>query len=156
MGGALSPPRAGARLTRSAGLREAALMNPRVALLAAGLLGAAGVGAGAFGAHVLHRYLVQAGTLETWQTAVHYQLIHAVALLALGVWLGARQASGAAAPGGWIVWCWIGGVVCFSGSLYLLATGAPHWIGPVTPIGGVALIAGWVGIAVWAWPRRRE
>jgi uncharacterized membrane protein YgdD (TMEM256/DUF423 family) len=126
-------------------------MNHRVPILAAGLLGASGVAAGAFGAHALKPFLVQAGTLETWQTAVHYHLVHAVALLGLGAWMRAEEASPAKGAGA--AWCWIVGVVLFSGSLYLLAMGAPHWIGPVTPLGGLALILGWLGLAAAAWPR---
>lgn len=131
-------------------------MNPRIALLAGGLLGATGVAAGAFGAHGLHASLVAAGTLDTWRTGAHYQIMHAVALLGLGAWMRADQAGGAPLRLGWVVWCWTGGVCCFSGSLYLLATGAPAWVGPITPVGGAALIVGWAGLIVAAWPKARR
>lgn len=122
-------------------------MNHRVALLAGALLAGIGVAAGAFGAHGLNGLLTQRGMVHVWETGVHYQELHGVALLALAAWLrgGApvRAATRAA-------WCWIVGTVLFSGSLYLLATGAPRWVGPVTPIGGVGLLAGWAYLAVAA------
>lgn len=107
----------------------------RLNLLAAGLMGFTGVALGAFGAHALKDTLAAHGTTATWQTAVLYHLIHAVAL--------------AAFPGGpWIGRCWTAGVVLFSGSLYWLALGGPKFLGPVTPLGGAALLLGW---ALLAW-----
>jgi uncharacterized membrane protein YgdD (TMEM256/DUF423 family) len=129
-------------------------MNHRLPVLAAGLLGATGVAAGAFGAHGLRPYLVQMGTLEVWQTAVHYQLAHAIALLALGAWMRGEPFPEGARAARWTLWLWTVGVGLFSGSLYLLATGAPHWVGPITPLGGASLIGGWVSLAAAAWPRR--
>jgi uncharacterized membrane protein YgdD (TMEM256/DUF423 family) len=105
-------------------------------LIAAGLLGFTGVALGAAGAHgQLHDALVANGTLDIWRTAMLYQLIHAAALVALPGW-----------P--WVGRCWIVGVVFFSGSLYCLALGGPKILGPVTPLGGVALLLGW---ALLAW-----
>jgi len=109
--------------------------------LVAGLLGFSGVGLGAFGAHALKETLAAAGTLSLWQTAVLYQLIHAVALLALGAW----PAAGNLVP--WIARSWIAGVLLFSGPLYGLALGGPKILGPVTPLGGLALLAGWLLVA---------
>ena len=110
--------------------------------LSAGLLGFAGVVLGALGAHgKLHDALVAAGTVDPWRTAVQYHLIHAVALVALAGWP-------ADAPGTrWVGRCWTAGIVLFSGSLYALSLGAPKALGPVTPLGGVALIAGWLLLA---------
>ena len=126
-------------------------MNHRVALVGAAALGATGVAAGAFGAHALRGFLTGRGMLEAWQTGVHYHLLHAVALLGLAAWMrsepggvGARRASLAA-------WCWIVGTILFSGSLYLIAAGAPRWMGPVTPVGGLGLIVGWVFLGAAAW-----
>jgi len=80
--------------------------------------------------------------LSAWQTAVHYQLVHTVALLALAAWMSAQ--SGLARPlQRWTGRCWMVGIVLFSGSLYTLALGGPKWMGPVTPLGGLALVAGW-------------
>ena len=82
------------------------------------------------------------GQLENWKTAVFYQLIHAVALLALANWTNpAAKRIGA---------CWIVGVFLFSGSLYCLALGGPiKLLWPVTPLGGLALLAGWL-LLTWA------
>ena len=117
-------------------------MNYRTTLLAAGLFGATGVAFGAFGAHALRDGLVERGTAATWETAARYHLIHAVALLGVAAWL--KQAVGAAQRRvGWAAACWSVGIILFSGSLYGLALGGPRWLGPVTPLGGVALLAGW-------------
>ena len=127
-------------------------MNPRLPLLAAGLLGATGVALGAFGAHALHAALLARGTLATWETAVHYQLFHAIALLA---WPALGGVGGSRAAG-WAVRAWIGGVLLFSGSLYILALGGPRWLGPVTPLGGAGLIGGWICVAVAASCGRKD
>jgi uncharacterized membrane protein YgdD (TMEM256/DUF423 family) len=111
--------------------------------LLAGLSGATGVALGAFGAHALKSRLAEAGTSHLWETGVVYQLLHAVALLALAVRAEQPLRRGTSAT----AWCWFGGTVAFSGSLYALALGGPHWIGPVTPLGGLAFIAGWVVVA---------
>ncbi len=118
-------------------------MNTRFPLFAAGLFGATGVGLGAFGAHALRASLLSKGTLGTWETAVRYQLLHAVALLGAAGWLRAGRGR---API-WAVRAWTAGTVLFSGSLYLLAAGGPRWLGPVTPLGGLGLIAGWLCVA---------
>lgn len=118
--------------------------------LAAGILGFTGVALGAFGAHALKETLTARGSVATWQTAVLYHLIHAVALLALvgvaGGWTNVR----------WIGVCWSVGVVLFSGSLYWLALGGPKILGPVTPLGGLAFLAGWLLVAWNAFRQSRE
>jgi uncharacterized membrane protein YgdD (TMEM256/DUF423 family) len=125
-------------------------------LLAAGLLGLTGIALGAFGAHALKATLMERGMTVAWDSAVKYHLFQAVALLALAAW--ARAAGpGAEADGkllAWITWLWIAGVALFSGSLYWLALGGPRWLGPVTPFGGIALMLGWLLIAVAAVRRR--
>lgn len=120
-------------------------------LAVAAALGALGVMLGAFGAHGLKAHLGQAG-LETWQTAVTYHLIHALALLAVGVWLRFAAAAPPAAGSAALViagWAFVIGVVLFSGSLYALALGGPRLLGPVTPLGGLAFIVGWLAL-LWA------
>jgi uncharacterized membrane protein YgdD (TMEM256/DUF423 family) len=118
-------------------------MNPRTLLFAAGFFGATGVAAGAFGAHGLRDFLLERGMSSAWETAARYQLLHAVALFAAAAWM--RSAPGAARRRvGWAAACWGAGIVLFSGSLYGLAAGGPRWLGPVTPLGGIALLAGWV------------
>lgn len=121
-------------------------------LLLAGVFGAAAVALGAFGAHGLKATLGPAG-LETWHTAVLYHLIHALALLAVGVgWRVDADVAGTgtlAAPLVLAGWSFVGGILLFSGSLYALALGGPKWLGPVTPVGGLGFIIGWLAI-VWA------
>jgi uncharacterized membrane protein YgdD (TMEM256/DUF423 family) len=120
-------------------------MNHRSVLLAAGLLGATGVALGALGAHALDPFLTERGMTHAWDTASRYQLFHAVALLAVATWL--RQAKAAAATrAAWAARGWIVGAILFSGSLYGIAVGGPRWLGPVTPLGGLALIFGWVAL----------
>jgi uncharacterized membrane protein YgdD (TMEM256/DUF423 family) len=117
-------------------------MQHRTALAWAGALGATGVILGAFGAHALRGALEAAGTRDAWETASRYQLLHAAALLGFAGWSRASPGK----PGACAAWAprlWVAGTLLFSGSLYALALGAPRWLGPVTPLGGAALIAGW-------------
>jgi len=91
----------------------------------------------------LRDWLVERGSTNAWETAARYQMYHALALLGAAAW--ARSATGTAGRRiGWAALCWCVGVVLFSGSLYGLASGGPRWLGPVTPLGGLALIAGWL------------
>lgn len=113
--------------------------------LAAGIFGALGVMLGAFGAHALKDTLETAGRVDVWETAVLYHLVHAVALLVIGSW---RETSHG--PGTKVAWCWSLGIVLFSGSLYWLSLGGPKFLGPVTPIGGIFFIIGWVLVVVAA------
>jgi uncharacterized membrane protein YgdD (TMEM256/DUF423 family) len=110
-------------------------------LLAAAVLGFTGVALGAFGAHALHDVLEAHAMRPVWETAVLYQLVHAAVLLFI-----AREA----APR-WVGRTFFWGVVLFSGSLYVLALGGPRWIGPLTPLGGFGLLAGWVGLFLHGW-----
>lgn len=120
------------------------MLDHRTLLLLAGLFGATGVMAGAFGAHALRATL--GASLPTWQTAVQYHLVHALALLALAAW----QRSEAVALANWSGWLFAAGIMLFSGSLYGLALGGPRWLGPVTPLGGSLLIGGWLLMIVQA------
>jgi uncharacterized membrane protein YgdD (TMEM256/DUF423 family) len=120
-------------------------MQHRTPLAWAGVLGAAGVALGAFGAHALKDTLQAAGTRDAWETAVRFQLLHAAALLGLAAWLRAAPAPARAIA--WAARLWAAGTLLFSGSLYLLALGGPRWLGPVTPLGGLSLIAGWIALA---------
>jgi uncharacterized membrane protein YgdD (TMEM256/DUF423 family) len=109
----------------------------RFCALAAALLALATI-IGALGAHALKARL-SIDRYEVLQTAVHYQFFHALGLMGLGL-LSERM------PRAWLMvagWLLIIGVTLFCGSLYLLLAGAPRWLGVLTPIGGVALIAGW-------------
>lgn len=115
---------------------------PRWIALSAGVLGFTGVALGAFGAHALKETLTARASLPTWQTAVLYQLVHSIALLVIAGW---------PVVGGKIVWaarCWTAGIILFSGSLYSLSLGGPiKFIWPITPLGGLAFLLGWLFIA---------
>ena len=106
----------------------------------AAIAGATGVVLGAFGAHGLERTL-SPERLEVWTTAVEYHLLHAVALLALALF---ERATGA--PIRWPASGFTAGIALFSGSLYLLALDGPRWLGPITPLGGLCFIAGWLAL----------
>jgi uncharacterized membrane protein YgdD (TMEM256/DUF423 family) len=122
-------------------------MPTRPLKLIAGLLGLSGVGLGAFGAHALKAQLLASGHAETWSTAVIYNLIHAAAILALALHLDASRGPKRSRILAAAATCWAVGVVMFSGSLYTLSLGGPHWLGPITPLGGVLLLAGWGCVA---------
>ena len=107
-----------------------------LAVLAA-LSGAIAVSAGAFGAHG-----AEAKAAEWLRTGAHYQLLHAVAaLVALRF-----EAKGPAL-------LFVAGGAVFAGTLYLMALGAPRWLGAITPIGGAGLIGGWLWFAWQFWRR---
>lgn len=100
---------------------------PRLAALSAAIA----IAAGAFGAH---RYT---GKEAEWlRTGGFYQLVHAIAVLVL-----ARMVTPAPS------WLLLAGATIFSGTLYLMAVGAPRWLGAITPIGGALMIAGWLLVA---------
>jgi uncharacterized membrane protein YgdD (TMEM256/DUF423 family) len=105
------------------------------------------VAAGAFGAHALRARLA-ADVLAVFETGARYQMYHALGLVA-AAWAASRTPA-AAAWAGWAGWLFVAGTVLFSGSLYALALTGVRAIGAVTPLGGVAFIAGWIALAVAA------
>lgn len=108
-------------------------------------LAASGVALGAFGAHALRERLTAADQLPNWETAVHYQVWHALALVLLGL-LAERRA-----PSAFVGWGFVAGSLCFSGSLYLLALGIGKGVvWPLTPLGGSLFIAAWLTLGAWA------
>ncbi|MGC1309274.1 MAG: DUF423 domain-containing protein [Phormidesmis sp.] len=110
----------------------------------ASLLGALSVAGGAFGAHALKGQLSETA-LNSFETGIRYQMYHTLALLVVALLI--KQTAGVSllsAAG----WCFIAGVVLFSGSLYGLSLAGIKALGPVTPLGGVAFIAGWICLAV--------
>jgi uncharacterized membrane protein YgdD (TMEM256/DUF423 family) len=125
----------------------------RFSLAAAGLLGLTGVALGAMGAHALKVTLMERGMMAAWETASRYHLFHAVSLLGLAA-LVQPLGTGATTLLLWTARCWCIGVLLFSASLYWLALGGPRWLGPVTPLGGVALMVGWLLITIAAWKAR--
>jgi uncharacterized membrane protein YgdD (TMEM256/DUF423 family) len=115
-------------------------------LIAAAIFGALGVVLGAFAAHGLEKITADEKMLHGFQTGVQYQMYHALALLALGFIFEKF-------PNRWIKWAgnsFIAGIILFSGSLYLLSffkvqeSNAVKFVGPVTPLGGIFFIAGWL------------
>ncbi|MEY4940258.1 MAG: hypothetical protein RIQ93_1993 [Verrucomicrobiota bacterium] len=120
--------------------------HSRGPLIAAGIFGLTGVAIGALGAHEMAAELAERGTMRAWETAARYQLFHAVALLAAAIWIRVCAGEGNAAAVNRMRWAarwWSFGIPLFSASLYWLALGGPRWLGPVTPFGGIALMAGW-------------
>jgi uncharacterized membrane protein YgdD (TMEM256/DUF423 family) len=99
-----------------------------------------GVGLGAFGAHGL-RATASTQAIGWWQTATLYHLIHALALVAVGL---VQLQGPRVAPAGW---AFLLGSLVFSGTLYAMALGAPRWLGAVTPVGGLGMMAGWLLLA---------
>jgi len=111
-----------------------------------GFSGALAVAFGAFGAHALKSRLSQE-RLDTFETGVRYQMYHALALLFAAFAVGQWSASSLPVYAGWL---FLAGTLLFSGSLYLLVLSDKRWWGAVTPLGGVAFIAGWVCLAIAA------
>jgi uncharacterized membrane protein YgdD (TMEM256/DUF423 family) len=109
-------------------------------LLLASIFGALAVALGAFGAHALESRL-SAEMLSIYETGARYHFYHALALLGVVAVISRWPESGA---GVWAGWLFVIGIVIFSGSLYLLAFTGIRWLGAITPIGGAALIAGWL------------
>lgn len=121
----------------------------RLAALGA-LFAFAGVAAGAFGAHAL-RDRLDPGMLAVFETGARYHLIHALALIVVGLDLGRRPSRALRAAGV----LFAAGIVVFSGSLYTLAlTGVRAW-GAVTPLGGLCFLVAWT-LAAWGWWRGRS
>ncbi len=116
-------------------------MNASKWIAVGALAGALTVVFGAFGAHALKERL-DAEQLAWWATAVQYQAYHSIALVLFGLFRERRPGGGAAG------WCFLAGVLIFSGTLYAMALGGPRWLGAVTPLGGTAWIVGWVVFAL--------
>ena len=101
---------------------------------------------GAFGAHYLRTHLA-AAQLRSYETAVRYQFYHSLGLFGLG--LAAREFDSRLLH--WAARLLICGILLFCGSLYFLSFGAPRIVGVLTPLGGAALIGGWVTFALAYW-----
>ena len=103
---------------------------------------------GAFGAHLLEGRVAEK-YLETWQTAVQYQMFHAVGLMVIAI-LMSSSLLGPLGSLNWAGYLMLAGIVIFSGSLYVLSLTGISILGAITPIGGVAFIAAWVMVIVAA------
>jgi uncharacterized membrane protein YgdD (TMEM256/DUF423 family) len=116
----------------------------RLFLSAGAFFAGLGVMLGAFGAHALEGRVTPA-RIEVFETGVRYQMYHALGLLALA-WLSSAWPSWQIT---WSGYLFIAGILIFSGSLYILVLTDTPWLGAVTPLGGLSLIAGWI-LLLWA------
>ena len=105
------------------------------------------VAIGAFGAHAL-RARLEPARLATFETAVQYHMLHAVALLAVAALMGRVQSQQLLLLSGGL---FTAGIFLFSGSLYALAITGITWLGAITPLGGLAFIGGWLCMGIAAW-----
>ncbi len=121
----------------------------RVFISIGAISGLLAVAAGAFGAHAL-RDRLSADMLQVFQTGVTYQMYHALALVGVGILLGRFSVDGSVWLSG-AGWLFLAGTILFSGSLYLLSLSGTTWLGAITPLGGVAFLLGWLGLAVGVW-----
>jgi uncharacterized membrane protein YgdD (TMEM256/DUF423 family) len=117
-------------------------------IIAGAVNAAIAVALGAFGAHALKEKLTE-HYLAIWETAVQYQMFHALALLAIGI-LMSPTLFGSVTQLSWAGYLILAGIIIFSGSLYVLSLTGIGILGAITPIGGVAFIAGWVMLIVAA------
>ncbi|WP_420146867.1 DUF423 domain-containing protein [Spirosoma sp.] len=114
------------------------------------VLGLLGVAVGAFGAHALRAMLEASGRTATFETAVKYQFYHALALVLVGVLMHVFGSNPTLIKLlSWSGYSFLGGVIIFSGSLYVLCLTGVTWLGAITPLGGLAMIAGWA-LMLWA------
>ncbi|HWQ92297.1 MAG TPA: DUF423 domain-containing protein [Clostridia bacterium] len=118
-------------------------MNNVLALRIAALIGLLAVALGAFGAHGLKELLARNETAAIWEKAVLYHFIHALMLFVLAL-------RSPLSTGAWF--CFLAGILIFSGSLYLMAVTNHRWLGAITPIGGLSFIAGWLWLAIQPTP----
>lgn len=122
-------------------------MMMKIAILYAAASGAVGVALGAFGAHGL-RGTIEERLMSAFETAVQYQLVHSLALLMVAILIGqlGRSLALELSAGAFML-----GILLFSGSIYGLVLTDMRWLGPVTPLGGVLFIAGWLALLVGCW-----
>lgn len=118
------------------------MSNPKIIIAIAAFLLALAVAAGAFGAHAL-KNILSPERLDTWHTAVQYHAWHALALMIIAL-VGVHFEIAVT----WPVSLILTGIVIFSGSLYVLCLSGMNWLGAITPIGGVAFIAGWILLGI--------
>lgn len=123
-------------------LQAGNIPSMKILLLLGALNGALAVILGAFGAHGL-KSRVDESMLAVWSTASEYHFYHALAMLLCGLLAKAFGASGMVTAG----WVLFAGTLVFSGSLYVLVLSGQKWLGAITPLGGTALIIGWLMLA---------
>ena len=113
----------------------------------AAVLGFLGVSLGAFAAHGLKNHLEQIGYAAQFETGVRYHMFHVVGIITAGLLLHLGRQDSAIR---WAPWCFLLGIALFSGSLYVMSLTGHRWLGAITPIGGVFLLAGWACLAYGA------
>lgn len=116
-------------------------------LLLGSINGFLGVALGAFAAHGLKSKLSEY-LLGVFQTGVQYQMTHGIALILVAILCRLFPDS---AYLNWAGWCFLGGIILFSGSLYALSLSNVKALGAITPFGGVLFLIGWVMLAIQAW-----
>ena len=116
------------------------------AIIVAGMLGFVGVAMGAFGAHALKARLLESNLTDVYRTASLYCLVHALALLAVGALQLVSTQEKATRRLRWASLFFLLGTLIFSGSLWVLAIFEMRWLGMLTPLGGLTLLAGWVSV----------
>lgn len=119
-------------------------MKPHAWIVCGALLAALSVAMGAFGAHGLKEQLAATSRTDTFETAARYHMYHAIALILVGLLAGGGGSRALDVAG----WCFLAGILIFSGLCYALSLGGPRFLGAIVPIGGVAFIAGWIAMAV--------
>ncbi|MEP0713375.1 DUF423 domain-containing protein [Algoriphagus sp.] len=116
-------------------------MQGKKIIQSAAIFGAFAVGIGAFGAHGLKDILIETGRTETFETAVMYHFYHALALFLIGILALVRPTWKKLSAAALLLML---GILIFSGSLYILSLTGITWLGAITPLGGLAFIAGWI------------
>jgi len=116
------------------------ILSAKSCLIAGSVLGFLSVSIGAFGAHALKPFLLENNRLDTFETAVQYQMYHGLALLLTGMLSVLFPKADFSIVG----ILFLVGILIFSGSLYLLCATGIKWLGAITPIGGTAFLAGWL------------
>jgi len=124
-------------------MRDSSHNSSRLILLFGSILAGIAVAAGAFGAHML-KGVLDAPMLAVYDTATRYQMSHAIGMVLVGLAVRFYGDAKLATAG----WMFAAGIVLFCGSLYGIALLGMKWLGPVTPLGGLAFITGW-GMLAW-------
>ncbi|MCK5888955.1 MAG: DUF423 domain-containing protein [Methylococcales bacterium] len=127
-------------------------MPTSIFLFLSAVCGLTGVMMGAFGAHGL-KAILSPEMLAVYKTGVDYQMWHA---LGLGVIALLHQQASDSPQLEWAGWLMFAGICLFSGSLYLLAILNMKWLGMITPLGGIAFLAAWTLVAIFAYPAQKQ
>ena len=121
----------------------------QILILLGAIMACLGIALGAFGAHALKDKFVEPRYAAIWETAVNYQMYHALGLLLVGI-LSSNALLGESSMLSWAGYLMFAGTIFFSGSLYILAVTGVKKLGAITPIGGVLFIVAWVLVALSA------